>query len=150
VSAPRKPIRALQRAFAAHLRDPEQVAPPGEHDPRRLDVYRYAVYANIERFMRDNYPRVRAVMNDAEWHAMVRDYLVRHVARASAFVDLPKEFLAYLEHEREPDRAAAVPVRARALRLAGDPGRRRPAHASIMTASIATATSLPGCRSPTR
>jgi hypothetical protein len=104
VSAPQEAQFArLQRAFAAHLRDPEQVAPPGEHDPRRLDVYRYAVYANIERFMRDNYPRVRAVMNDAEWHAMVRDYLVRHVARASAFVDLPKEFLAYLEHEREPD-----------------------------------------------
>lgn len=93
----------LQRAFAAYLRDPERVAPPGEHDPRRLGVYRYAVYANIERFMHDNYPRVRAVMSDAEWHAMVRDYLVRHVSRATAFVDLPKEFLAYLEHLRAPE-----------------------------------------------
>lgn len=93
----------VQRAFAAYLRDPEHVAPPGEHDPRRLGVYRHAVYANIERFMHDNYPRVRAVMTESEWHAMVRDYLVRHVARATAFVDLPKEFLTYLENVRAPD-----------------------------------------------
>lgn len=95
----------LQRAFAAHLRDPEHVAMPGNHDPRRMGVYRHAVYANIERFMHDNYPRVRAVMDDGEWHAMVRDYVVRHVSRATAFVDLPKEFLAYLEHTRAPDPA---------------------------------------------
>ncbi len=90
----------LQREFAAYLRDPEHLAPPGQHDERRLGVYRHAVYANIERFMRDNYPRVRAVMDEARWTAMLRDYLVRHVSRATAFVDLPREFLAYLEHER--------------------------------------------------
>ena len=93
----------LQRAFAAHLRDPEQVAAPGGHEARRLDVYRQAVYANIERFMRDNYPRVRAVMSEAQWQAMLRDYLIRHVAHATAFVDLPQEFLAYLEHEWRAD-----------------------------------------------
>ena len=87
----------LQRVFAAYLRDPERAAPPGAHEPRRLGVYRDAVYANIEGFMRDNYPRVRAVMDDRQWHAMVRDYLLRHRARASAFVDLPREFLVYVE-----------------------------------------------------
>ncbi len=93
----------LQRDFAAYLRDPERRAPPGQYDERRLAVYRHAVYANIECFMGDNYPRVRAVMDATQWHAMVRDYLVRHVSRATAFVDLPKEFLAYLKHERHAD-----------------------------------------------
>ena len=93
----------LQRAFAAYLRDPEGVAPPGAHDERRLAVYRHAVYANIERFMADNYPRVRAVMGDSQWHAMVRDYLLRHPSRATAFVDLPQEFLAYLAHGHQVD-----------------------------------------------
>ncbi len=91
----------IQRAFAAYLRDPERAVAPGAHEARRLDVYRTAVYANIEGFMRDNYPRVRAVMNDHQWLAMVRDYLLRHRARAAAFVDLPREFLAYLEHTYE-------------------------------------------------
>lgn len=87
----------LQRAFAAYLRDPERAAPPGAYQARRLSVYRDAVYANIEGFMRDNFPRVRAVMDDPQWHAMVRDYVLRHRARAAAFVDLPREFLVYLE-----------------------------------------------------
>lgn len=91
----------LQREFAAYLRDPAHLAPPRQHEERRLAVYRYAVYANIERFMRDNYPRVRAVMDETPWQAMLRDYLVRHVSRATAFVDLPQEFLNYLEHQRD-------------------------------------------------
>lgn len=90
----------LQRAFTRHLRDPQQAAPPGQHEERRLAIYRNAVYANIEHFMSDNYPRVRAVTDATRWQDMVRDYLIRHAARASAFVDLPLEFLAYLEHER--------------------------------------------------
>jgi hypothetical protein len=94
---------SLQRQFADYLRDPDNIAPPGRHDERRLGVYRHAVYANIERFMRDNYPRARAVMDEPQWTAMVRDYLVRHVSRATAFVDLPKEFLAYLQHECAAD-----------------------------------------------
>lgn len=100
---PEAAFARLQRQFAAYLRDPEHVVAPGQHDERRLGVYRYAVYANIERFMRDNYPRVRAVMEEAPWTAMVRDYLVHHVSRATAFVDLPEEFLDYLEHERAPE-----------------------------------------------
>jgi hypothetical protein len=87
----------VQRAFARHLRAPQSYPEPPGHAARRLDIYRYAVYANVERFMRDNYPRLRAIMAADEWEALVRDYLARHVARASAFVDLPREFLLYLE-----------------------------------------------------
>jgi len=87
----------VQRAFAHHLRAPHGYPEPPGHTARRLDVYRYAVYANVERFMRDNYPRLFAIMAADEWQALVRDYLARHVARASAFVDVPREFLLYLE-----------------------------------------------------
>lgn len=90
----------LQRAFTAHLRDPERQPPPGAHEDRRMAIYRHAIYANIERFMRDNYPRIFAIMPAAQWERLVRDYLIRHVARATAFVDVPREFLDYLEHER--------------------------------------------------
>ena len=34
---------------------------------------------------------------------MVRDYLVRHVSWTAAFVELPREFLAYLARERDDD-----------------------------------------------
>lgn len=97
------PFMRLQRAFAAHLRDPGSVAAPGAHEERRLDIYRYAVFHNVAGLMSDNYPRVRAVMDDARWTALVRDYIVRHQSRASAFVDVPREFLAYLDAERSAE-----------------------------------------------
>lgn len=94
----------LQRAFARHLRDPDGCPSPVDSEARRQDVYRHAIRANVEGFMRDNYPRVRAVFDDAQWQALIADYLCGHVSRANAFVDLPLEFLAYLENERDvPD-----------------------------------------------
>ncbi len=91
----------LQRAFTRHLRDPDNVAAPGAHEERRMAIYRHAIYANVAGFMGDNYPRVRAVMSEERWAAMLRDYIIRHVSTTSAFVELPREFLAYLEHERD-------------------------------------------------
>jgi len=91
----------LQHAFARHLRDPGNVPPPGTHEERRLAIYRHAVKANVARFMADNYPRVRAVMSDLRWESMLHDYITRHVSRTSVFAELPLEFIAYLEHERE-------------------------------------------------
>ena len=102
--APRPEFARLQHALAAHLRDPRSPPPPGIED-RRLEIYRHAVFAGIDGFMRDNYPRVLAAMDAGPWRAMVRDYLVRHVARATAFVDLPREFLDYLEREAVADPA---------------------------------------------
>ncbi|MGE0861663.1 MAG: DUF2063 domain-containing protein [Gammaproteobacteria bacterium] len=95
----------LQRAFARHLRDPAAAPAPAGLPERALGVYRYAVHANIERFLSDNFPRIRAVLDDPGWDGLVRDYLVRHVARASAFVDLPREFLTYLDTLWTPDPA---------------------------------------------
>lgn len=90
----------LQRAFTRHLRDPENVPPPPGHETRRLDIYRHAIYANVAGLMADNYPRIRAIFDDAEWTALIRHYLVNHASRASAFVQVPREFLDYLAHER--------------------------------------------------
>jgi len=100
VSAEPEFIR-LQRAFTRHLRDPDNVPAPGAHEERRLAIYRHAIYANVAGFMGDNYPRVRAIMSDERWAAMLREYIIRHVSTTSAFVELPREFLAYLEHERD-------------------------------------------------
>jgi hypothetical protein len=89
----------LQRAFTDHLRNPAQVAPPPLPEGR-LAVYRDAVFLNIERFMRDNFPRLAAVLPAATWQGLMRDYIVRHAARTPLFVELLSEFLAYLADER--------------------------------------------------
>ncbi len=90
----------LQRAFTRHLRDPDHAAAPGDHEARRMAIYRHAIYANVAGLMADNYPRIRAILDDRRWQALVRDYIIRHRSRASAFIDVPREFIDYLEHER--------------------------------------------------
>lgn len=92
---------AVQRAFTRYLRDPEHTAIPAGLSARRIDVYRHAVFANMERFMRDNFPRVRAVLEDEPWLRMVADYYRRHESQTPLFVELPLEYLAYLRDERD-------------------------------------------------
>ena len=109
VSEPR--FFEMQRALTDHLRNPAQVAPPPLPEAR-LAVYRDAVFLNIERFMRDNFPRLAAVLPAASWQGLMRDYIVRHAARTPLFVELLSEFLTYLEHERQ---ASADPLWLREL-----------------------------------
>lgn len=91
----------LQHAFTRHLRDPDAVPPPPGLPEARLAVYSNAVYHNVEGFMRDNFPRVRDVLADAHWQALIRDYLIRHRAQTPLFVELLDEFLHYLTNERD-------------------------------------------------
>ena len=87
----------LQRAFTAYLRDPDHREFPGNQEERRIAIYRHAIFANVEGLLKDNYPRVRAVIDDDDWSALVRHYIIHHVSKASAFLDVAREFLNYLE-----------------------------------------------------
>ena len=94
-------FREVQRAFTAYLRDPENNPRPDGVPENRLAVYRYAVYSNIEGFLADNFPRIKTFYSETEWESLVRDYIVRHTSHTMCFVDLPKEFLDYLENLRD-------------------------------------------------
>jgi len=90
-----------QHEFTRHLRDPaREPAPAGLSGPR-LEIYSNAIFLNIERFMRDNFPRVREQLSDEPWHALIRDYIVRHRSRTPLFVELLDEFMSYLAEERD-------------------------------------------------
>lgn len=95
-----KDFQHTQQAFAAHLRDPDLHPAPGDIDARRMGIYRYLVYNNIESFLANGFPVLRSISDDQYWHAMARDFIRRHVCHSPYFLDIGKEFLAYLEHER--------------------------------------------------
>ena len=94
-------FREVQRAFSAYLRDPDNNPRPPGLPEKRLSVYRYAVYANIERSLSDNFPRIKSFYTESAWETLVRDYIVRHRSDTVCFVELPKEFLEYLENIRD-------------------------------------------------
>jgi uncharacterized protein len=96
------PFIRAQRAFAQYLRDPEHAPAPPGLPAARVAIYRDAVFYNIERFLSDNFPRVKDVLPATQWDTMVRDYLLNHQATTPTFAKLPAEFLAYLTHTRRP------------------------------------------------
>lgn len=86
----------IQRAFTAHLRNPDANPAPDGIEDRRIGVYRELLYNNIESFLSGSFPVTRGLFSDADWHALVRDYFANHVARTPLFPKLPQEFLQYL------------------------------------------------------
>lgn len=89
-----------QRAFAAHLRAPDQCAAPPEIDHRRMGIYRDLIYNNIESFIASGFPVLRSLYGDEPWHRMVRDFIHRHHSDSPYFLEISQEFLHYLQHER--------------------------------------------------
>ncbi|MBI5462701.1 MAG: putative DNA-binding domain-containing protein [Gammaproteobacteria bacterium] len=90
-----------QYAFAAHIRDPQHAPCPADVDARHMDIYRELFFNNIDGFLTDTLPVLRSLLDAAHWHALIRDFLVKHRARSPYFLDIPREFLSYLDQERD-------------------------------------------------
>lgn len=91
-----------QYRFAAHIRDPQTNPAPTDVEDRRMAIYRELFYNNVQGFMADSFPVLRTLMDDEQWHRLIRGYFARHRASTPLFPEMPREFLQYLEHEREP------------------------------------------------
>ena len=89
-----------QYALTAHIRDPENVPAPDGIEDRRLAIYRELFYNNTESLLAGTFPVLRQVMDDASWHALIRDYFAHHQSHTPLFLEIPREFLRYLQEER--------------------------------------------------
>lgn len=94
-------LERVQTQFAAHLRDPE-TAPLAGIEDRRLKIYRDLFYNNIENFISGGFPVLRSLINDTDWHAMVRDFMISHRCHSPYFLEISQEFLLYLQQTRQP------------------------------------------------
>lgn len=90
-----------QHQFAAFLRDPDNQAMPDNIEPRRMAIYRELFYNNIEGFIANGFPVLRQIMTDEAWHSMIRDFMIKHRCKTPLFHEIAREFIAYLEHERD-------------------------------------------------
>lgn len=90
----------LQYAFAAHIRNPEQAAAPADVEDRRMGIYRELFYNNVEGFLSNGFPVLRELLDDKPWHAMARDFFACHRCHSPLFLEIPREFLNYLNNER--------------------------------------------------
>lgn len=96
----RPAFQRLQYQFTGNIRDPDHRAPPADLDAKRMALYRRLVYNNLEGYLHRAFPVLRACYTDAAWHALVRDFFVRHQCRARQFYLAAEEFLRYLQDTR--------------------------------------------------
>lgn len=93
-------FQRIQRQLADYLRDPEGAPAPAGLEPRRLAIYRELVYNNIESFLANGFPVLRAITPEPCWHAMTRDFIRVHRCDSPYFLHIGREFLRYLETGR--------------------------------------------------
>jgi len=90
-----------QFQFANAIRDPENNVGPDNIEQRRMTIYRELFYNNIEGFIANGFPVLREITSDEAWHSMIRDFMIKHRCKTPLFHEISREFLAYLDNERE-------------------------------------------------
>ena len=94
-------FKSTQLAFAAYIRDPQQNPIPVDVAESRMAMYRALFFNNIEGFLSGNFPDLRALLNDEQWLALTQDFYAKHPCHTPYFLQIPAEFLSYLQHERQ-------------------------------------------------
>lgn len=93
-------FKQKQYEFAAHIRNPEQNPKPEDVEERRMKIYSELFFNNVEDFMSNTYPVLKETFTEEKWLEMMRDYFTHHIAHTPLFPEMPREFLKYLENER--------------------------------------------------
>ena len=90
-----------QYEFAAHIRDPEKNPAPGNIEDRRMAVYRELFYNNLLKLLGGTFPVLKKLHPQEKWRQMIRQFMVQHRAQTPYFLQVPGEFLNFLENEYE-------------------------------------------------
>ncbi|MDH3646221.1 MAG: putative DNA-binding domain-containing protein [Gammaproteobacteria bacterium] len=97
----KRTFQQLQYEFAAHIRDPDHVDAPEGIENRRLAIYRELFYNNVQSLLAGTFPILRKVLPDPQWHRLLRRYFSRHQSHTPLFLEIPQEFISYLQEEHE-------------------------------------------------
>ena len=95
--AERQKFQDLQVAFAAHIRDPEGTPPPPGIEDRRMAVYRSLFFNNLRSLLSNMFPVLKKLHSPGAWSAIIRQFMRQHRAATPYFMQLPREFLEFLQ-----------------------------------------------------
>lgn len=94
------PLRGLQMAFAAHIRNPDKAPIPAGVEDRRMRIYRDLFFNNISKYLAGNFPVLRKIYGEEAWRRLAREFYDEHRAHTPMFPEIPKEFLRYVQEQR--------------------------------------------------
>jgi hypothetical protein len=95
----KRPLKTVQREFAAHIRDPDRQPPPAGVEERRMKVYRDLFFNNIQSLLSSNFPVIRSLLDDEDWRRLVRAFYASHRCQTPLFPEVAREFLRFLQDE---------------------------------------------------
>ena len=90
-----------QYAFAAHIRDPENHPAPSGVEDRRMAIYRELFFNNLHNLIGSTFPVLKKIHSPEKFRALVRSFMIDHEAKTPYFLEIPQEFLAFLEKAYE-------------------------------------------------
>ena len=93
----------VQRQFAAHIRNPQLNPPPGDVEPRRMQVYVGLFHRNIASFLANGFPTAKSVLASERWEKLVQGFIHRHASETPYFMDISQEFMAFLDTDPSLD-----------------------------------------------
>ena len=93
----------VQRAFASHIRNPDLHPPPGDVDPRRMQVYVRLFHRNIASFLANGFPTASATLGAERWQVLVQGFTHRHASESPYFLDIGQEFMTFLDNDPQLD-----------------------------------------------
>ena len=93
----------IQYRFAAHIRDPQHVPAPEGIEDRRMAIYRDLFFNNLKSLLSSTFPVLKKLLADDKFRRLVRRFMQKHQAKTPYFLELPSEFVAFLQTEYEPE-----------------------------------------------
>lgn len=94
-------FQSYQAIFSAYIRNPTKNSLPIDTKLQRMEMYRELFFNNIEGFLNANFPVLNALFTQESWQDLVQDFFEHHVCKTPYFSEIPEEFLAYLQYERQ-------------------------------------------------
>ena len=90
-----------QYAFAAHIRDPENNPAPSGVEDRRMAIYRELFFNNLHSLLGSTFPVIKKLHKPDKFRSLIRAFMVQHEAQTPYFLEVPQEFLSFLQDEYE-------------------------------------------------
>ena len=97
--AEQRDFQDKQYTFAAHIRDPDNMVAPAGVEDRRMAIYRDLFFNNLFNLLGTFFPVLRKIHSKKQWRHFIREFMKVHRAKTPYFLEVPEEFLAFLQNE---------------------------------------------------
>ncbi len=94
-------FKAKQAEFTSYIRDPINNPRPQDVKQERIDMYRELIFNNIEGFLSNNFPVLKAILEDSKWFELSQDFFIGHTCTTPYFSEIAEEFIDYLQNQRQ-------------------------------------------------